>query len=81
MASWDVNILVWGDKAVVSLVIFDLLGRKVADLIDGPLDQGGHQIEWDGRNGQGDRVATGVYFYRLQATGKRFLTRKMVLLK
>jgi hypothetical protein len=37
-------------------------------------------VTWDGRNGRGEPVATGVYFYRMQA-GTFVQTRKMVLLK
>jgi hypothetical protein len=39
-----------------------------------------YKVVWDGRNDQGQRVASGVYFYRLQA-GKFTKTLKMLLLK
>ncbi|MBK6764820.1 MAG: T9SS type A sorting domain-containing protein [bacterium] len=58
-----------------TLTIFDLTGRTVAQLIDGPLTAGSHSVAFDGAN-----LASGVYFYRLRA-GRMHETRKMVLLK
>jgi len=62
------------------LAIFDLLGRRVTTLVDGPMRVGAHHVEWSGTNSSGESVAAGVYFYRLTA-GSRTETRKMLLLK
>ena len=51
-------------KAV--LAIYDVQGRLVSKLLDGPTTPGVHQIRWDARNSAGQRVSPGVYFYRLQ---------------
>lgn len=59
----------------VSLEVFNILGRRVAILVDGPLDAGYHTAVWDA-----SAVASGVYFYRLMA-GEFVETKKMVLLK
>lgn len=59
----------------VSLRVFDLLGREVAVLVNGDLNAGTHRVEFDGKE-----LASGVYFYRLDA-GEFLLTRKMVMLK
>jgi hypothetical protein len=64
----------------VSLEIYDVAGRKVTTLVDGGLEAGPHSYDWDGRNHDGERVASGVYFYRL-STPERDLRKKMVLLK
>ena len=59
----------------VSLVIYNLLGEQVASVVDKHQVKGDHQIAWNASN-----FASGIYFYRLQASD--FVqTRKMVLLK
>lgn len=64
----------------VSLVIYDLLGRKVRTIVDEDLSSGSHTATWDGTDDSGAGVTTGVYFYRLTA-GNQVSSRKMVLLK
>ena len=54
-------------SAVSTLVLYDALGRPVRRLVDGPLQAGGYRFSWDGRDEGGQRVASGVYFYRLTA--------------
>jgi len=68
------------EAAEVRLEIYDVAGRRVATLVDRRLVAGPHAYEWDGRNHDGERVASGVYFYRLSAADRE-LSRKMVLLK
>jgi hypothetical protein len=62
------------------LRIYDALGRHVSTLVDGDLPPGRHQRTWNGTNNAGQRVATGVYFYRMTAPGFAS-TKKMVLLQ
>jgi len=64
----------------VSLVVYDLAGRKVADLVAGPMLAGVHEVVWGGRNSQGQPVVSGVYLYMLETEGLS-QTRKMILLK
>jgi hypothetical protein len=64
----------------VSLVVYDITGKLVRTLVNRSMTAGTHSEAWDGRDGQGNPVATGVYFYRLTA-GSRTLTKKMMLLK
>lgn len=64
----------------VNLAVYDITGRVVTTLVDGPRDAGQYEIIWDGTNNNGDRAASGVYFYKLIADGKVF-TDKMVMLK
>jgi hypothetical protein len=47
------------------LELFDVTGRRVRELLDGPLRQGESLVSWDGRAGQGPRVPRGIYFARL----------------
>ncbi len=64
----------------VDLRIYDVSGRLVRVLEDSEVEPGRHAAEWDGRDGAGRRVASGVYFCRLDA-GSVGESRRMVLLK
>ena len=57
------------------LIIYNQMGREVARLVDGYLGAGNHSVNWNASN-----VASGMYFYHLQA-GDFTETRKMILLK
>ncbi len=59
----------------VSLVIYDMLGREVAILVNEELNPGTYEVGWDASN-----FPSGVYFYRLN-TGAFSETKRMVLLK
>jgi glucuronoarabinoxylan endo-1,4-beta-xylanase len=60
------------------VTIFDILGRTVYQSSAGVQSAGAHTMLWDGTNAKGHKVASGVYFYCLQAGGDS-QTRKMVL--
>jgi photosystem II stability/assembly factor-like uncharacterized protein len=64
----------------VSLEVYDIAGKRVRTLVSGRRAQGAHQAEWDGRNENGNPVASGVYFARL-ATEAGVETRKLNLVK
>jgi hypothetical protein len=64
----------------VTLSVFNVQGKRVRVLVNGTQPPGRYRVEWDGTDGGGQRVATGVYFYRFEA-GDYTRTRKMVLLK
>jgi hypothetical protein len=66
--------------AHVSLRIYDASGRLVRVLLDEARPAGAFAEMWDGRDSRGAAVASGIYFYRLQA-GSFAETRKMALLK
>jgi len=55
--------------------VFNILGQRVATLVDGSVKAGYHQVVFDG-----DRFASGVYFYVMRADGQVFKL-KMLLLK
>jgi hypothetical protein len=67
-------------RAAVRLAIYDVEGRVVARLVEAELPAGRHAVEWDGRGAAGERLATGVYFYRM-AIGDFVATRKLALVK
>ncbi|MGD1047742.1 MAG: FlgD immunoglobulin-like domain containing protein [Candidatus Krumholzibacteriaceae bacterium] len=64
----------------VSLRIYDATGRLVRVLVKGDLSAGRYAEPWDGKDNGGRAVASGIYFYRLDA-GTFTQTRKMVLLR
>jgi hypothetical protein len=67
-------------RARVSLEVFNLLGQKVRTLAREYKAAGTYQIDWNGRDENGKQVATGVYFYRLQAEDY-VAVKKMMLMK
>jgi hypothetical protein len=54
----------------VRLAVHDVQGRLVRVLVDQVLPAGQHAVEWDGRDGQGQALATGIYLSRLEAGGE-----------
>ena len=62
----------------VRLTVYDALGREVALLASGNFSAGSHTVRWEGRDGRGNAVSSGVYLYRLEAGGKSEV-RKMLL--
>jgi hypothetical protein len=62
-------------SSVVRLSVFDILGREVSVLVNERKDAGVHQVKFDGLN-----LASGVYFYRLQA-GDFVQSKKLMILK
>jgi hypothetical protein len=65
----------------VTLVIYDVSGRRVRVLKRGVMEAAGRRtVVWDGTGDEGARVASGVYFYRLEA-GSYTNTRRMVLIQ
>lgn len=64
----------------VSLKIYDVIGREVATLLNEEKSAGRFVVEWNGKNTLNRQVASGVYFYKLEA-GSFLQTKKMLMLK
>lgn len=64
----------------VKLEVFNTLGQRVRTLVDAYMTAGTHTIEWNSADDSGNRVASGIYLYRIQA-GEFSDTKKMVLMK
>ncbi len=64
----------------VTLVIFDMLGRRVRTLVDQHQPAGRYAITWNGRNEQGQVVTSGTFLYQLRA-GNFVQTRRMALVR
>jgi hypothetical protein len=69
-----------GGPRRVTIRIYDVTGALVRTLVDDSLPAGRYDREWDGRDGRGNLVGTGVYFCQLRHAGTT-ATRKLVLLK
>jgi len=71
-----------GNQAAVNttLKVYNILGQIVKTLINEPKLPGIYYLTWDGKNEQGEKVSSGLYFYQLRS-GNYSETKKMVLLK
>ncbi|HSG27868.1 MAG TPA: Ig-like domain-containing protein [Candidatus Krumholzibacterium sp.] len=68
------------EEGPVLLEVYDVSGRRVAVVERGYRYAGDHHVQWDGSGPGGERLGSGVYFYRL-VFGSEVRTRKMVLLR
>jgi 5'-nucleotidase/UDP-sugar diphosphatase len=64
----------------VKLTVYNLLGQTVKTLVDEYQSAGSKRVTWDGTDEQGNKVASGVFLYKLQA-GTLTDTKKMILMK
>jgi hypothetical protein len=64
----------------VTLIVYDILGREVATLVDERQTPGKKSVVWDGRNQFGKAVSSGVYVYQIRA-GDYVKCRKMLLIQ
>lgn len=67
-------------RANVRLDVSDMLGKQVATLLNDSREAGNWNVDWNGLDRNGRHVASGVYFYRLEA-GSFSSVKKMVMLK
>jgi hypothetical protein len=64
----------------VTLQVFNILGQHVKTLADGVYEPGSHTVSWNGTNGNGENVPSGIYFYSLR-TEEFSKTNKMMLIR
>ncbi len=64
----------------MKLVVYNIAGQKVKTLVDEHQSAGHKTVVWNGRDENGDQVASGVYLYKLQE-GKCSAVKKMLLVK
>ncbi|MCH8874966.1 T9SS type A sorting domain-containing protein [candidate division KSB1 bacterium] len=60
--------------------VYNLQGQEIVTLINEKKDRGTYSITWDGRNANGQPVASGFYYFHLKAADFS-ATRKMILLR
>jgi hypothetical protein len=68
------------EDAMISVTIYDMMGRRIKTLVNGPQSAGYKSVQWNANNSAGQSVSAGVYLYQIRA-GEFVQTRKMVLLK
>ena len=68
------------EKSDVSISIFNIVGQKVATLVDGSMEPGVYNIKWNGLNDKGSALPSGMYFYEMRSTGYHSVM-KLVLVK
>jgi hypothetical protein len=68
------------ERVQVTLTIYDMLGREIAQLVNSTQEAGIKVVHWDATDNMGRPVSAGVYLYQIQAV-EFVQTKKMVLLK
>ena len=68
-------------SAQVTLKIYDVAGRLVKTINEGMRPEGRHFAVWNGLDGNGNQVSSGVYFYRLETNGLPAMSKKMHLVR
>jgi flagellar hook assembly protein FlgD len=68
------------EDALVTINIFDLVGRSIKSLVNSQQTAGYRSIQWNATNNHGESVSAGMYIYMIQAGDFR-QTKKMVILK
>ncbi len=68
------------EDALVDIIIYDLMGRIVSNLVSSQQTAGYRSIQWNATDSFGKPVSAGVYLYQIRA-GEFVQTKKMVLLK
>ena len=68
------------EDVAVSVIVYNLMGERVATLVNGRKEPGYYFINWDSRNDMGVNVSAGVYIYQIRA-GDYVKSRKLILLK
>ncbi|MBN1128792.1 MAG: hypothetical protein JXA71_07390, partial [Chitinispirillaceae bacterium] len=77
---WQSNGLLSAEEHTVKIMIYDLAGRKIRDLVHRKQAVGSYAIAWDGKMNTGRIVSTGSYLFVLQS-GTFFAKRKITVLR
>lgn len=68
------------ERANVELTVYNVLGQRVVTLVNQEMAPDSYEVVWDGESDGGNKVASGIYFYRL-TTENKVMTKKMMMLK
>ena len=68
------------EQSFVTLTIYDLIGREIAQLVNTTQEAGFRSVQWDATDSFGKPVSAGIYLYKI-TTGEFVQSKKMVLVK
>lgn len=68
------------ESELVTLIVYDISGRKIAELVNNTQNPGTYNVIWNGKNSSGENIASGIYFYQLNA-GSFKSVKKMIMLR
>ena len=69
-----------GECCLVKIAVYDVLGRRVTELLDAGQGRGIYTLTWDGKDSRGHPLAPGIYFCSIRA-GNQATSRKLVLVR
>jgi M6 family metalloprotease-like protein len=69
------------DESKIDLIVYNIKGQKVKTLVNDNVDRGNHSVVWNGVDESEKKVASGIYFYKLNVNNKTEIMRKCLLLK
>ena len=73
------------NDGIVKLTVFDILGREVKVLVNEKKNTGKYFIDWKGENSNGEKVSSGIYFYKMEVRenkgGFYSQTKKLIIIK
>ena len=75
-----INYSVFGEAVHTELVIYNIKGQKVKQLVNDDLSTGRYSVVWNGKDDKGNSVSSGVYFYKMKS-GQYTSIKKMMLMK
>jgi parallel beta-helix repeat protein len=68
------------EEGIVRMVIYNIRGQQVKELIAGNMSRGFHKVIWDGRDNRSRSVSSGLYFVRIEV-GKTSIVKKITMIK
>jgi flagellar hook assembly protein FlgD len=69
------------ETSTISISIFNILGQKVASVLNKNISAGVHNIHWNGRDDFGHHLPSGLYFYALENNSGMKQMKKLMILK
>ncbi|MCK4339941.1 MAG: T9SS type A sorting domain-containing protein [Candidatus Cloacimonetes bacterium] len=69
------------NSSQIQLDIYNIKGQKVRNILIHRMKGGYHEIEWDGKDENGNQLSTGIYLYKLSISNNKSIIKKMVLLR